>query len=171
MKNTLVLLFFLLSSINATISFASSVGGIPKNPLQENAPTWFVYKLSAGESYQDSFMLYNNSNENKLIKVFALDAKENLSTSQFSISSDDTPNTEMGKWITFPEEYIEIAPNSSKEVFFETKVPTNYNSEYRKSAAVILMDDVSHKIIDSYFPSGIQISTRSGIRVYNILPK
>jgi len=170
-------IFYLCTGIitifSANTAIANSISGKPVMPLHHTAKNWFVYELSAGESYTDSLEVFNNSDHTALIHLIAIDGLSHDSSEEFLLKNKDEKMTEIGSWIDFEEDYVIVPAHSSSITHFTITIPRNYKNNKRRNTGGILFEDVSFSMTNEFkkqTSSAIELSTQAGVRIYNTLP-
>ena len=98
---------------------------LPGSPNAELG--FFKFNANAGDPVQRVLLLTNRTNKAKIIYVAACDGLAAVFGGVAYSDSDKKPEA-VGSWIQLPRASVEVPPNSSVELPFEVKVPTDVTS-------------------------------------------
>ncbi len=159
--SVLFLCLFMVSSVSA----AGSVGGRPLNPNDPEHGNWFVYDLKPGESRNDVLLVMNSSSQEWIAEIYPSDVIAS-SSGGFALKQKVEKMTDVGQWIKMSKSRFPIKPGERVEVPFTISVPLGSNPE---SAGAIMIEKhpLHEEKTASIGGSGVKLSTRSGVRVYN----
>lgn len=145
----------------AALAQGGGVGIMPKQLAGEEARSWFVYKLSSGESASDTIVVTNHSDQKKFIQIEALDALTTLS-GNYSLVGSPADNKDIGTWVKVDAKRFYISPGVSQEVDFTVTVPQG--ASVGEHAGGIVVYEVNP------LTSGVNIKARVGARMYVTVP-
>lgn len=144
---------------------SGSIGGRPANPDPQNSRTKsiFIHELSPGESAGDQLLLINNTDETKQILVYAVDSVPSSDGAFACAQAADTPQ-KVGKWVSFNQSEITLAPKETKKVGF--KITADKAAEPGEQNGCIVMQEKK----DPTFQGGIGLTFRTAIRLLVLVP-
>ena len=161
----LLCLFLLTPAVKAVES--NGVGGKPANPKADNPRTAsiFVYDLKPGESVNDAINLFNNSDQDKVIGVYAVDSIIS-SDGAFACEQEVDERNEVGSWIKLDRNEASVAPNQTEKVGFVVNVPVDAEAgEY--NGCIAIQDKTA---LAQNTGNGISLNFRSAVRVAITVP-
>lgn len=164
----LALLVCVMLACFSSVSAKGGIGGRPASPLDPDHKGWFVYQLKPGESYQDEILVLNTTDEDWEIDIYPADALEN--NKGFALKQKVEPMEKIGNWIVLSEKKFLLRAGEKKIVPFEIRIPMQVKNPEAKGG--IMIEKVKPENTNQEplaRGSGIRISTRSGVRVYNTL--
>lgn len=152
-----------------TVSAADSggVGGKPANPREDNprSSSIFLHELSPGQSVDDAVEVYNNTDNQKSVQVYATDSIVS-SGGAFACEQAAEQADKTGAWIKLTTNFVTLDANSSQVVPFTISVPDN--TEPGEHNACIAIQEANADPVQS--GNGIALSFRSAIRVAITVP-
>lgn len=152
-----------------TVSAADSggVGGKPANPRDDNprSSSIFLHELSPGQSVDDAVEIYNNTDNQKSVQVYATDSIVS-SGGAFACEQAAEQADKTGAWIKLTTNFVTLDANSSQVVPFTISVPDN--AEPGEHNACIAIQEANADPVQS--GNGIALSFRSAIRVAITVP-
>jgi LysM repeat protein len=145
-----------------------TVGILPGNPDPDvkYSNSWFVYKLDAGLSKNDSIRVINNKPETVVVKLYAVDATT-TSDGSFALLMEDAPREDVGSWVKLAANEIEIPANSEKSVPFTITVPKDADVGDHMGGIIMQEVEGAGKAMSG---TGVKIVTRVGVRIYETVP-
>lgn len=156
-----VFMFIFLGTTNAK----GGVGGRPVNPLDLDHKNWFIYHLQPGEQYADEVEILNTTDDDWEVEIYPADAIEQ--SDGFALKQKVESMEKMGKWIQIPQSSFLLKAGERKTISFTIAIPYGVNPEV--AGGVMIEKKEAGKIDKKLNSSGIRLSTRSGVRVYNTL--
>lgn len=170
----LILIFLFLITLAMPVHvFALSAGGIgilPANPDDNNPQTksWFIYNLDRGEEKEDAVNVFNNSDDEVVVKVYPVDATT-TGDGNFTLVDEFAEQVDIGAWVQLFTKEIGLKPHEVKKIPFVIKVPDN--ADVGDHMGGIIIQEVSRG------PAGtsregmtMSIITRIGARIYLTVP-
>ena len=154
----------------APVAVAGQIGhdGIALDPTIGSGinRNYYGYVLAEGEQMDDAITVLNTSNETKTFILFGGGSTLNpdYTLSPTETTPDKQPNT--GTWITFEKNRFTLKAHSEAVAKFTIKVPDNADvGDYQGEIyAQEIVPEAQTK------GTGVQILTRIGVGVYNIVP-
>jgi hypothetical protein len=143
------------------------IGGRPAFPREDNtrSESIFLHELSQGQSVDEGVKLFNNTDSNKIIEVYAVDALV-ASGGAFSCEQKADSVDETGSWIKLSQEKIEVPARQQRIVPFSIVVPADADvGEHNACIAIAAIEPPSESGVQ-----GVQLSFRSAIRVAITVP-
>lgn len=171
-KKILFLSFFAFAAFflaNRSLAInTGTVGILPGNPDPEvkYSNSWFVYKLDAGLSKNDSLRVINNKPETVVVKLYAVDATT-TSDGSFALLMEDAPREDVGSWVKLAANEVEIPANSEKSVPFTITVPKDADVGDHMGGIIMQEVEGAGKAMSG---TGVKIVTRVGVRIYETVP-
>ncbi len=177
-KSSLSLILFwlvLMPSFTAS-AMVSKDGTFGVRPAMENDryPSWFIYELRPGESFEDELFVENQSDENMRLRIYAQDtlnaSKDNAEFKIFDEGKVPEGHLAVSKWITLQQTTIDLSPFGSIYIPFKVTVPQDISK--KEYAAVIFAhrdptdQDAVYTIRESDTTVQAKIGTRVGARMY-----
>ncbi len=92
------------------------------DPSQPGTRTDLSYDATAGATIQDNVILFNYSNVPLTFRVYATDAFNNADGG-FDLLAGDKKPTDVGTWVTLPQENITLLPGTQATMPIIVKVP------------------------------------------------
>jgi LysM repeat protein len=155
-----------MSIMMAEIGWAPSahagLGIMPDATTSEPSRSWFVYTLNPGDTQEDTAVINNTSNDPIVAIVEGLDAI-NTSSGGFTLVQSPDENQDLGNWVTFENNTVQIPANQSKTVKFKITVPANASVGQHSGAVTVY-----EKPADA--TSGVGLRIRVGARIYVTVP-
>lgn len=150
------------------LAFAAqgNVGGRPANVDSNNPRTndIFIHELDLGETASDTALLVNNTDEEKVLHVYAVDGMT-TNTGALTCKQLAEEKTDAGKWIKVDESEVTLAPQSQQEVDFTVTVPKKADVGEHNACLVYQVQQEEPEQ-----QGGISVSTRSATRVVVTVP-
>jgi LysM repeat protein len=145
-----------------------TVGILPGNPDPDvkYSNSWFVYKLDAGLSKNDSIRVINNKPETVVVKLYAVDATT-TSDGSFALLMEDAPREDVGSWVKLAANEVEIPANSEKSVPFTITIPKDADVGDHMGGIIMQEVEGAGKAMSG---TGVKIVTRVGVRIYETVP-
>lgn len=143
------------------------IGAMPAHPRADNPRTTsiFVYESEPGSVTEDAVKLINNTDEQRTVKVYAVDSQHS-SDGAFACAQAVDEKKDVGAWLTLQTNEVTLEPNSNKEVSFSVKVPAT--AETGEHNGCIAIEDT--KAPTQQVGNGIVLSFRSALRVAVTVP-
>lgn len=171
-RNIFVIALILFSTATLFLSggaSAISTGGIgarPANPDPSNERTKsiFVYDIEPGNTEKDAVLVSNNTDEDKVIEVYAVDGQTTNSGS-FACKQKVEASTGAGDWIKLAQSEIELAAGTQEEIDLEVTLPEQV--DVGEHNACIVVAEVDNEAEES---SGVSLRFRSALRVAISVP-
>ena len=145
------------------------VGGMPLKPLDNGNRGWFMYKLDPGESYDDVLLVRNTTKKDWFVDIYPADQTPS-SGGGFALKQKSEEMTEMGSWIKLSKDRVFVEAGGTTKVPFTVTVPKDV--EMGETAGAIMMEKVDPKSLQKarqMLNSGVRLSLRTGVRIYNIV--
>lgn len=161
-----ILLFLASGSIVGAVEYGG-LGGLPANPDPNNPRTKsiFVYTIPPGETKQDGVNVINNTNESKIVEVYATDS-EISSGGSFACRQKVDPLTAVGSWVKLYQAEVVLPPGSNQVIPFEVAIPKSISVGEHNGCIVIQEKAASTE----QSGNGVQLSFRSALRVAITIP-
>ena len=161
-------LFFLLLSAGASAVEYGGVGGAPANPQPDNPRTKsiFVYTLKPEQQASDGIRVYNNTDKERTVSVYAVDSVL-ASGGAFSCAQQAEPRVDVGSWIQLETNQVVLAANTNKVIPFTITAPKT--ADAGEHDGCITIQDTSMTASTSA-KSGVVLGFRSAIRVAVTVP-
>lgn len=158
---------FIFASATAFAAESGGIGGKPANPRADNprSQSIFVFTLKPGESVQDSLEVFNNTETEKSIDIYATDSIVS-SGGAFACAQAADPVKNVGGWINLEKQAVTLAPASSEKVAFSVNVP-NYAEPGEHNGCIAIQEAGA---APASVGNGIALSFRSAIRVAITVP-
>ncbi len=166
--------FFLV--ISQAFAFGG-VGGAPLKSLDPDKKGWFVYQLGPGESYEDTFVVRNTSDQPWIAVVYPADQMP-ASGGGFALKQKVEKMTEIGAWIKMKGAdengiiELPLGPGENKLIPFTITVPRDV--DVGETAGAIMVEKKDPRTLDQpkldTGRSGVVLTMRTGTRVYNTVP-
>ena len=169
LKNILVLIF--LFCISPSLAQAVESGGFlvyPANPDLKNPLTksWFIYNLNPGETKQDALIIKNKSDEEKIFKIYPVDATTN-NIGGFALEKESDTRDAIGGWVELETDRAIVSPGKSKKINFTISIPEDA-SVGEHAGGIIIQKELSEE--QKNLKGGFIINTRLGVRIYQTVP-
>ncbi len=164
----LVLFFAFLLSFQ--LAFASGIGGQPANPLDPDNSGWFMYQLSPGTTYDDVLIVTNSSTQAWDVVIYPADSIPS-SGGGFALKQRVDEMIEMGDWVKLSTTELTMQPGEEKRIPFTITIPED--AEVGETAGAIMFEKFDPNTGDEDIiqeGSGVKISLRTGVRIYNTVP-
>lgn len=164
---SLLAVLVILSSATAHAVEYGALGGTPANPDPKNPRTnsIFIYTLGAKESKQDAIRVVNNSEDKKVIALYATDS-ELASGGSFGCTQRSDTQKDVGSWIEFETPEITLEPRSEQIVNFRVTVPTTISVGEHNGCIVVQEQGAAGESVGN----GVQLSFRSALRTVVTVP-
>ncbi len=174
MKKLLLLAVALLvtgASLLTSTAFAvenGGIGGKPAHPRADNPRTQsiFIYTLQPGQSAEDGVAIFNNTNKERTISVYPVDAVV-ASGGNFSCAQKVETKTSVGSWIQLDKEQVTVPANDNVTIPFTITAPDKV--DVGEHNGCIAIEDASQKT-DQTSQNGVVLGFRSAIRVAVTIP-
>lgn len=176
MKSLSRVLFILILQVGLmqtsdAISYGG-LGGRPAFPREEEPRTEsiFVHELEPGAVQEEGVYLINHNSEPVTALVYATDSTPS-SDGAFACEQASEPKSDVGAWISFPEEesYL-LEVGESLFVPFTIKVPELVDVGEHNGCIFVQEAINLDEAATPESSSGVQISTRMGMRVAITIP-
>lgn len=166
-KILLALCSFLLLGFLGLTPVNASPGIVPANPDPNNPRTQsiFIYKTDLGKTFKDQVKVVNNDKETKTFLVYATDSVVS-SGGAFGCAQRNEERTEIGSWVLFSTNEVEVPALSSKTVDFTVSVPASANAG-ENNGCIVIEEKKAAPVVNS---SGALLSFRTAARVLAQLP-
>lgn len=166
-RSALFTMILLLMPYDAIALSTGGIGGYPAHPDPniKYSESWFIYSLDLGESKEDAISVFNNTDEEVSLKLYAVDSIPS-NQGNFALEKEDEPRDGIGAWIKLSEEYLTLQPHESREIPFVITIPAN--ADVGEHAGGIILQKAQKGVIET--PMGASMVTRIGIRVYETVP-
>lgn len=156
----------------ATVAYGTAhgaqgdVGGRPANPQKDNprSSEIFIYTLSHGGSIVDAAQIVNNTDVEKVVKVYATDAIVD-SIGAMSCRQLVEERVGVGSWIQLEHDEVTVAPRSNVVVNFTLAVPEKADVGEHNGCIVYQVKDQKAET-----SGNVRIETRSATRVAVTIP-
>jgi hypothetical protein len=165
--------FFLLALQMAGMeaSMAISYGGLggrPAFPREEEPRTEsiFVHELEPGAVQEEGVYIINHDPTPKTALIYATDSTPS-SDGAFACEQASEPKSDVGAWVSFPQESYSLQAGEALFVPFVITVPEAVDVGEHNGCIFIQEADVIDPLNAS---TGVQISTRMGMRVAITIP-
>jgi hypothetical protein len=141
-------------------SWAVAPAGSPDPDGAGNRPS-FSYDLDPGATVKDAVTFYNFGNVELIFRVYPTDAYNN-EDGEFALRAADEDPTDVGTWISLPQENVQIPPGQQVTMPITLKVPADAAPGDHVGAIL-----ASNAALGSG-PDGaeVQVDRRTGTRVY-----
>lgn len=142
------------------------VGGRPAYPKADNPRTneIYIHTLNRGDSVRDGAIIVNNTDETKVVKLYATDGVfSNIGALTCKQEVED--RVDVGSWVTLDKSEITLEPRSNQVVDFTVAVPANADvGEHNGCIVYQVKDQVP------VTSGNISIQTRSATRLSVTIP-
>ncbi len=164
---TIGLLLLIASPVASAVEYGG-VGGAPANPLASNPRTKsiFVYSLKPQQQVSDGIKIYNTTNKQRTISVYAVDSVL-ASGGAFSCAQQADPKLDVGNWIQLASNQVVLQANSSQVIPFTITAPKT--ADAGEHDGCITIQDTSMTASTSA-TNGVVLGFRSAIRVVVTIP-
>ncbi|MCW1930489.1 MAG: hypothetical protein KIH62_004200 [Candidatus Kerfeldbacteria bacterium] len=135
------------------------VEGVTRDRLQ--------YTIQPGGSISDVVDVVNNTDDVARVRMYSVDSTQS-SDGTFAVEQASEQRDAIGAWITLAQNEVEIAPHSTMPISFSLIVPESISSEQREYQGGIMLEHIGQSTTTE--SGGIQLSTRTGVRVYVTIP-
>lgn len=144
------------------------VGGGPARPDENNPRTQsiFIHELDLGESAEDTALVINNTDEEKVVRLYAVDGIA-TNTGALTCKQLSEDKTGAGKWLDVSESEVTLAPKERKEVDFTITVPEKADVGEHNACLVYQVKQDDDQSVQE---GGVSIQTRSATRVAVTIP-
>jgi len=165
--------FFMQSALAAEFG---GFGALPAQVEGEELRDWFVYEISEGESIEDVVVIKNNTDAAANFYVYSADSS-NSSGGGFAAKQRSEEMSAVGSWINLNLEDESVAQKlqddgsfllssgDSLEIPFELNVPEGV--DVGEHTGGVMIEPANGASEDG---SGLQLSLRTGVRVYITVP-
>lgn len=159
------LLSLAVTPVGAVESYG--IGAVPAHPSEDNPRTKsiFVYEAKTGSVTQDAVKLINNTAEEHIVKVYAVDSQHS-SDGAFACAQAVDEKKDVGSWLVLEQNEVTLPPHGNQEVSFKVTVPPN--AETGEHNGCIAIEDV--RAPTQQVGNGIVLSFRSALRVAVTVP-
>ncbi len=133
-KNSKKIIFLICTAVLLIGGFAvykilnptllGSVSIVPTFPSAEN-PFYFIYELKAGETISDSATVINRNGYKTSVSISSIDVVDGSTQEHFSLKSIGEEQSNIGKWLTFEEENINMEAESTENIGFTLTIPAD----------------------------------------------
>ncbi len=160
-------LLLMASPVVSAVEYGG-VGGAPANPQPSNQRTKsiFVYTLKPQQQATDGIKIYNNTNKQRTISVYAVDSVL-ASGGAFSCAQQADPKLDVGNWIQLESNQVVVQANSSQVIPFTITAPKT--TDAGEHDGCITIQDTSMTAPTSA-TNGVVLGFRSAIRVVVTVP-
>lgn len=143
------------------------IGGKPANPRNDNPRTQsiFVYELQPDQKAADAVEIFNNTETEKRIKVYATDSVISSGGAFACAQAADTVK-DVGGWISLQKDIVTLQPGASEKINFTVSVPDFAEPGEHNGCIAIQEADAEAASVGN----GIALSFRSAIRVAITVP-
>ena len=158
----------LLSLSGVAHAASTDVGGRPAKPDRENPRSndIFIHTLDKGESAKDAVLMINNTDEEKVLRIYAVDGVAS-NTGALTCKQQSEEKIAAGLWLDVAEDEVTLAPRAKKEVDFTVSVPKNADvGEHNACLVYQVKKDAS----EDESRGNVEIQTRSATRVAITVP-
>jgi len=158
----------LVAPTNVSAVEYGGVGGAPAHPQASNPRTKsiFIYTLKPGQSTTDGIKLYNNTEKQRTIAVYAVDSIL-ASGGAFSCAQAADPKLDVGSWLQLDSTQVTLEPGANKIVPFTVMTPSTASAGEHDGC--IAIQDASMTETPSS-QNGVTLGFRSAIRVVVTIP-
>ncbi len=158
-----LVVFVLLWSV-PLLAIAQGVSATPGYPRADDADTRTMIKLtvSTGEAAHDGILLENNTQQNKIFRLYAVDA-ETLPDGSHICHEPGSEKTSVGGWLFSDHNLVKLAVGERKLMDFFVRVPTTVAPGFYDGCVFI------EEAIASQRQDGLR-TFRKGIRVHVQVP-
>lgn len=156
-----------LPSIAMAAAENGGIGGKPANPRADNPRTQsiFVYELQPGQNATDAVEIFNNTDQQKRIKVYSTDSIIS-SGGAFACAQAADAVKDVGGWIALKKDIVTLDPGASEKIGFTVNVPDFAEPGEHNGCIAIQEADAEAATVGN----GIALSFRSAIRVAITVP-
>lgn len=166
-------LFFSAASLIAPSSVgAIEYGGLgifphvsEVDPANALTKAWFIYTTPVGSVKKGKVQIVNTSRETVEVNVYPVDAVTTRDGA-FAPEPEDKKKIGIGLWTHLAESELLLKPGESKIVDFTISIPQHTEVGDHMGAIIVQ----NKKRGEELSGSGIQISTRVGVRIYVTVP-
>lgn len=173
-----LLILFVLITPQPTFGLsAGGIGILPANPDPDNLQTksWFIYTMDRGGSKEDAVSIFNNSDDEVVVKVYPVDATT-TEDGNFTLVDEFADQLSIGAWVrlygtstTSPTLEVGLKAHDIKKIPFTINVPDN--ADVGDHMGGLIVQEISRG------PAGVKkegmtmsIVTRIGARIYLTVP-
>jgi hypothetical protein len=162
-----VVILLLTPTIVLAAAENGGIGGKPANPREDNprSQSIFVYELQPEQTAKDAVEIFNNTEQQKKIKVYATDSVIS-SGGAFACAQAADPVKDVGNWIQLDKNSVDLAPGKSEKIAFTVTVPDYAEPGEHNGCIAIQEADAEAATVGN----GIALSFRSAIRVAITVP-
>lgn len=156
----------LVAPLSASAVEYGGLGAKPSNPDLANPRTQsiFVYTLKPGEQKTDALTVYNNTNQRKVVSVYAVDSQTS-SGGAFACAQKVDSKQDVGSWVTLADEEIALNPGQKQSITFDLNIPANAGVGEHDGCLVVQEQTTTTKQ-----QSGVALSFRSALRMVVTIP-
>ncbi len=142
------------------------IGGRPAYPRSDNPRTEsiFVHSLEPGDVQEEGVLVVNNTEEKKILLVYAVDSTPSTGGAFACAQKSETPE-DVGAWIELKKTEVTVDPSSNVLVPFTITVPQNASVGEHNGCIII-----QEKEEEKREGSGVLLSFRTGLRVAITIP-
>jgi hypothetical protein len=157
-----VVLAGILLSFSVSAAESGGIGGRPANPDPSNSRTEsiFVFSLDAGSESRNAVRVYNNTDSEKSIAVYAVDSQVS-SGGAFACAQKVDEKRNVGSWVSLDQSTVKLAAGTTQTIDFTLKVPEYTPAGEHNGCIVIQELDQTPQAAGN----GITLSFRSAIRM------
>lgn len=161
-----VMLPTLMPSPLAAIESAG-IGALPAHPRPDNPRTSSIFVLEAkpGSTLQDGVKIINNSDQQKNIRVYAVDSQHS-SDGAFACAQEADKKVQVGNWVKLTKQEVTLAAGESEVIPFKVSLPANV-APGEHNGCIAIQESASPKPGST---NGIVLSFRSALRVAITVP-
>jgi len=164
------LLFTLILPLQAFGLAAGGIGILPANPDPNNnlSKSWFIYTMDRGQTKVDAVNVFNNSDDEVVVKVYPVDGTT-TADGNFTLIDESAEQKGIGAWVNLFAYEVGLKPHEVKKIPFTISVPAN--ADVGDHMGGLIIQEVSRG------PAGakregmmMSIVTRIGARIYLTVP-
>lgn len=160
---TLAVVAVAATSVQAAPSY---VGGRPANPRADNPRTneIFIHTLNHGETASDGAVVVNNTDDQKVIKVYVTDGIRS-SDGALGCREESAERTKVGAWVSLEQHEVTLEPRSRTVVNFTVTVPEGADVGEHNGCIVYQVKNETPML-----NGNVRIYTRSATRISVTVP-
>lgn len=165
-----ILLLFLLFPFSAWALAVGGLGILPANPDPSNPLTksWFIYTMERGEEKEDAVNIFNNTDDEVVVKVYPVDATT-TADGNFTLVDEYATQTGIGAWVELFVKEVGLKPQEVKKIPLIIKVPDN--ADVGDHMGGIIIQEISRGSgVTPKEGMAMNIITRIGVRIYLTVP-
>ncbi len=163
--NGILSLFAIIFLLSGNVFAVGGVSSVPKNPLDPENKYWFVYHLGPGEIYNDIMFIRNSMERDATVLVYPADATKSAGGG-FGLKGGNMEMEGIGKWIKVSKGEVFVKAGETIELPFTITIPED--AEVGETSGAMMVQEKT--VINDGEKSGIQLSFRTGSRIYNTVP-